>query len=98
MWRNQRMNEVSRNRILCLLIFTFFIYSIYTFYKQQIKLNKYNDELAYYETQVVELKEEQNELLNQKQNMDNASYIENIAREKLDMYYPNERVYIDVNK
>ena len=92
------MNEVSRNRILCLLIFTFFIYSIYTFYKQQIKLNKYNDELAYYETQVVELKEEQNELLNQKQNMDDASYIENIAREKLDMYYPNERVYIDVNK
>lgn len=92
------MNEVSRNRILCLLIFVFFIYSIYTFYKQQIKLNKYNEELAYYETQVVELKEEQEALVSQKQNMDDASYIENIAREKLDMYYPNERVYIDVNK
>ena len=92
------MNEVSRNRILCLLIFVFFIYSIYTFYKQQIKLNKYNEELAYYETQVVELREEQEALVSQKQNMDDASYIENIAREKLDMYYPNERVYIDVNK
>ncbi len=92
------MNEVSKNRILCLLIFTFFIYSIFVFYKLQIKLNKYNDELAYYQSQVEDLNEEQSALLNQKQNMNDAAYIENIAREKLDMYYPNERVYIDVNK
>ncbi len=92
------MNEVSKNRILCLLIFTFFIYSIFMFYKLQMKLNKYNDELAYYQSQVEDLNEEKNDLLNQKQNMNDASYIENIAREKLDMYYPNERVYIDVNK
>lgn len=63
-----------------------------------MKLNKYNDELAYYQSQVEDLNEEKNDLLNQKQNMNDASYIENIAREKLDMYYPNERVYIDVNK
>ena len=92
------MNEVSKNRILCLLIFTFFIYSIFVLYKLQIKLNKYNDELAYYQSQVEDLNEEQSALLNQKQNMNDAAYIENIAREKLDMYYPNERVYIDVNK
>ena len=92
------MNEVSKNRILCLLIFTFFIYSIFMFYKLQMKLNKYNDELAYYQSQVEDLNEEKNDLLNQKQNMNDASYIENIAREKLDMYYQNERVYIDVNK
>lgn len=92
------MNEVSKNRILCLLIFTFFIYAIFVFYKLQIKLNKYNDELAYYQSQVEDLNEEQSALLNQKQNMNDAAYIENIAREKLDMYYPNERVYIDVNK
>ena len=92
------MNEVSKNRILCLLIFTFFIYSIFMFYKLQMKLNKYNDELAYYQSQVEDLNEEKNDLLNQKQIMNDASYIENIAREKLDMYYPNERVYIDVNK
>ena len=92
------MNEVSKNRILCLLIFTFFIYSIFVFYKLQIKLNKYNDELAYYQSQVEDLNEEQSALLNQKQNMNDAAYIENSAREKLAMYYPNERVYIDVNK
>ena len=30
--------------------------------------------------------------------MNTPEYIEKIAREKLDMYMPNERVYIDVSK
>ena len=31
-----------------------------------------------------------------KENIDSPEYIEEIAREKLGMYLPNERVYIDV--
>ena len=32
-----------------------------------------------------------------KDNIDTPEYIEQLAREKLDMYLPNERVYIDIN-
>jgi len=92
------MNEVSRNRILCVFIFALIICAIFHFVKQQNKQSKYNEELAYYQKQIEDLEEEQANLLEQKQNMDDSSYIERIAREKLDMYYPNERVYIDVNK
>ena len=33
-----------------------------------------------------------------KENINSDEYIEQIAREKLEMYYPNERVYIDIEK
>ena len=33
-----------------------------------------------------------------KENINSPEYIEEIAREKLNMYLPNERVYIDIGK
>ena len=33
-----------------------------------------------------------------KDNINSEEYIEQIAREKLDMYLPNEKVYIDKSK
>ena len=33
-----------------------------------------------------------------KENVNSTEYIEEVAREKLDMYLPNERVYIDISK
>ena len=35
------------------------------------------------------------ELSKRKQDIDSKEFIEDMAREKLDMYYPNERVYLD---
>ena len=43
-------------------------------------------------------KEEQASLQDMKNNVDSNEYIEDIAREKLGMYLPNERVYIDAGK
>jgi cell division protein FtsB len=46
-----------------------------------------SEQLAYHET-----------LTTTKDNIDSPEYIEEIAREKLDMYFPNETVYIDKSK
>ena len=43
-----------------------------------------------------EQKEYKNELVAKKENVNSKEYIEQIAREKLNMYLPNERVYLDV--
>ena len=44
-------------------------------------------------------KPEYNEtLLETKDNLESKEYIETICREKLDMYYENEKVYININK
>ena len=38
------------------------------------------------------------QLLETKANINSKEYIEEVAREKLDMYLPNEKVYIDISK
>ena len=43
-------------------------------------------------------KEKQEELKTTKENINSEEYIEEVAREKLDMYLPNEKVYIDISK
>ena len=43
-------------------------------------------------------KEYKEQLLQTKENISSPEYIEEIAIEKLDMYLPNEKVYIDISK
>lgn len=81
-----------------LLILIFAIYVIYTFIMQQQTLNAYKDEENNYNKKIEEAKEEQDKLIETKNNINSNEYIEQIAREKLDMYLPNERVYIDIGK
>lgn len=74
------------------------IYVIYTVIAQQKTLNAYKAEERRYEEQIAVQKEKQEELKQTKSNINSEEYIEEVAREKLDMYLPNERVYIDITK
>ena len=74
----------------------FIIYVAYTFIMQQQTINAYQAEADEYNLEIEEAEEEQEELSETKNNLDSDEYIEQIAREKLDMYLPNERVYIDI--
>lgn len=71
------------------------IYAIITFIKQQKILNTYATQAENLKTQIAEAKEYQEQLNEEKENVNSSEYIEAIAREKLDMYLPNERVYVD---
>ena len=72
------------------------IYAVYTFFSQQESLNSYAAGQEYYANKVAEQKEQKQALLKMKDNINSPEYIEQIAREKLDMYLPNERVYFDI--
>ena len=73
-------------------------YAVYIFMSQQNTLNTYCKEVSKYEKQIEEAKETKESLIAMKDNIDSPEYIENIAREKLGMYLPNERVFIDIGK
>jgi len=74
------------------------IYLIYIFANQQKTLNSYKTAQQYYKKQI-ETKVAYKQTLNDtKNNINSEEYIEDAAREKLDMYLPNERVYIDTSK
>ena len=92
------MNIFKINKLLNLILIFMLVYVLITFIGQQSKLNSYNKDIASYTSQIEELKEKKEELLITQENVNSPEYIEQIAREELDMYLPNETVYIDVSK
>ena len=48
--------------------------------------------------QIEEAKLKNSNLIAKKNSVTSKEFIEEIARDKLDMYLPNERVYIDIGK
>ena len=74
------------------------VYFVGTLVAQQKTLNTYKKAEADYKVQLEEAKEDNEQLLATKGNISSLDFIEQVAREKLDMYLPNERVYIDIEK
>lgn len=74
------------------------IYFISVFIKQQSTLNNYKAKQEELTAKIEEQQEHNATLISTKENINSAEFIEEIAREKLDMYLPNERVYIDIGK
>lgn len=78
-----------------LLILAVILYASFTLINQQKVLNQYNKNNEELASQIQEEKDTNQKLLAEKDNVNSKEYIEQTAREKLDMYYPNEKVYID---
>ena len=92
------MTKFFSSKIYKVLVIIGIIYFIYIFGMQQEKLDSYGKDKQYYEAQIEDLKHQKEELLKIKENVNSPEYIEEMAREKLDMYLPNERAYIDMGK
>ena len=85
-----------KKRIFTVLIFVAICgYAIVTLINQQITINRYNEEKLKLSNQIQEENEYKNELIAKKENVNSEEFIEQTAREKLDMYLPTEKVYVD---
>lgn len=86
-----KLNKIYKK----ILIFGILLYIVYIFIGQQKTLESYKNTQKYYASQLETQLAYQESLNKTKTNIDSKEYIEKVAREKLDMYLPNERVYID---
>ena len=85
-----------KNKLIKKLVFiAILIYAIITFINQQKILNNYSEQKKNLNSQIAEASDYPTQLNEEKDNVTSPEYIESIAREKLDMYLPNERVYVD---
>jgi len=80
---------------LCMLVFLF-IYAVYTLIKQEIEINKYEKEKIAYMEQITLAKQKHDEYKHYSEYVNSDEYIEKIAREKLGMLLPEERIYIEI--
>lgn len=90
--KNQLNFKKIGKKILFVVILA---YIMYIFIGQQKTLNAYKTEQKYYAEELNKQLAYQESLYDTKANINSKEYIEEVAREKLDMYLPNERVYID---
>lgn len=87
----KKNKKIYRNIIIIAII----IYIVFVFINQQKTLNEYGKDTEKLIQQIASEKTENDDLNQQKENVNSLEFIEQTAREKLDMYYPNERVYMD---
>lgn len=78
-----------------LLILLVLIYAIFALVNQQKVINQYTSNSKELASKIEEQENYKKELVAEKDNVNSKEYIEQMAREKLDMYYPNEKVYVD---
>lgn len=74
------------------------LYFVSTVVSQQISLSKQNKQIEELENKISEAQKESKDLKNQVDNLNNPEYIEKVARERLGLIRPNERIFVDSNK
>ncbi len=89
--------KINFKKLLKKAVFIAFIFYVaVTIFNQQKTLNAYKSNIASVKKDLEEATEYKESLVSLKENAHSAEYIEKIAREKLNMYMPDEKVYIDV--
>ena len=78
-----------------LLILIALIYAIFTLANQQKTINQYSANSKELAIKIQEQEAYKEELTAKKENVNSEEFIEQKARERLDMYLPNEKIYID---
>ena len=87
----KKFKKIAKFIILTRLI----IYVSLTFINQQKTLNQYTKNYEDLTSQIEKQKEYNEQLSKKKEDIESNDFIEDMAREKLDMYLPNEKVYMD---
>ena len=88
----------SKKIIIEIALLILIIYAIFTIINQQQSLNQYSKNKEDLQEQIKEQVEYKEQLTAKKENVNSLESIEQMAREYLDMYLPNEKVYIDQGK
>lgn len=88
MLQNKRVGLLGRILLLGLLI-----YMVCTLVSVRQQIAEAKDQVAILEEEVSEQLQYNTELSNAIENRDNPNFVEDIAREKLDIVSPNDRVF-----
>lgn len=94
--KKQKLN-IKRTALVA-AVAAFMIYFVYAMIAQQITLSNKNKEIRSLEEQVSAANTETERLQKELDNLEDPEYLERIAREKLGLVRPNERVIVDANK
>jgi len=94
----KRQKSAKVNPIVTTLFLLLFVYFAASLVSQQSLIESKQAELARVQAQIAREEETAQELEEEKESLMSDESLERIAREKLGMVKPNERVYVDLNR
>ena len=97
--KEKQKGKIAPGRLLAVvLVGLFVLYFIYIMIWQQVMLSKKNKGIDALDVKISAATQQTEQLKEQLSSMEDPEYIERIAREKLGLVRPNERVFVDANK
>lgn len=93
--RNVKLN--LKRLCISIAVMVFFVYFIFVTIDQQGRINTKNKEIETLNQQILTAGQETDKLKEELESVNDPEYLERMAREKLGLVHPNERVYIDAN-
>ena len=83
--------------VVSVAVLVFCVYFVCMMIGQQSTINRKNNEIRNLNEQITSANQETERLKEELENVNDPEYLERMAREKLGLVGPNERVYIDAN-
>lgn len=94
--RKRRFNP--RKFVFAILAVGFAAYFVYVMIWQQLMISEKNREIDALQEKINAAGQQTEKLQEELDNLNDPEYLERIAREKLGLVEPNERVFVDANK
>ena len=96
--KKKKRKLIKKKSVLYIIGAIVIIYFVYILISQQVSIGSKNKEIKALQSEIDQASAETEKLQKQVDNLQDPEYIEKIAREKLGLVRPNERVYVDANK
>ncbi len=96
--QKKRKNVNIRRLVTVCVVTLFSIYFVYVMIWQHITISKKNDEIEVLKESINNANQRTEKLQAELENLEDPEYLEKMARDRLGMVLPNERVFIDANK
>ncbi len=94
-----RKTNINPRRFISMLVAVIFVlYFVYTMIWQQVVISKKGKEIEALEEKIAAAEQQTEKLEEELDNLNDPEYLEKIAREKLGLIRPNERVFVDANQ
>lgn len=95
----KKVGKLNLKRFAIAMVTVFFLgYFIYVMIWQQVMISRKNKEINALEEQIAAAEQQSEKLEQEIENLNDPEYLERLAREKLGLVRPNERVFMDANQ
>ncbi len=95
----KKKRKVNPRRLVSAVVaFVFVAYFVYTMIWQQVVISQKGREIDALEEKIAAAEQQTKRLEKELEDLNDPEYLEKIAREKLGLVRPNERVFVDANQ